>query len=217
MLFNKDLLFIHVPKTGGISMTWYLLDVLPRPVYYSHPQVGDEVFPAGVEQIVGKRHESLAEARDVVARYGFALERFPLILAAIRNPYEMEVSRYAYLRAGHPWELAGAEARRAMDYSFEEFATTSELNGGHWWPDDPEAGKLPAYAPDGTGDRSYPNDLASFYTIDGIRPPNLRILRFENLAAEVIDALRAIGIEGPREFPWANRSEHGHYLSYYTP
>ena len=37
MIFSKDVLFIHVPKTGGMSTSGYLLDMLPRPVYLTHP------------------------------------------------------------------------------------------------------------------------------------------------------------------------------------
>ena len=62
MLFNKDLLFLHVPKTGGTT-TQYLLDALPPPVCYAHPFPGDEPVPPGVVQVAGTRHESLAEAR----------------------------------------------------------------------------------------------------------------------------------------------------------
>lgn len=217
MIFNQSLLYIHAPKTGGMSLTRYLLSILPRPVYYTHPFVGTEDLPSGVEEIHGKRHESLAEARDVAGRYGFSLDRFPLILVGIRNPYELEVSRYAYLRMEHPWEMPGTELRRARDSSFEEFATASELSGGHWWPDDPLSGSIPAYAAREIQRRAYPNDLAGFYTVDGRIPANLRMIRFENMADELADALGALGIETTQGLPWANQSPHDHYLSYYTP
>ncbi len=110
MIFSKDVLFIHVPKTGGMSTSCYLLDILPRPVYLTHPaEVWNDDLPwRGIVQIVGRRHESLMEARDVVARHGFDIHRFPIILATIRNPYDLEVSRYTYLRIGYHWER-GAE------------------------------------------------------------------------------------------------------------
>lgn len=219
MIFNRDLLFVHVPKTGGMSTSGYLLEILPRPVYLSHPaEAWNDTLPErGVVQIVGRRHETLVEARDVVARRGFDVRRFPLLLATIRNPYDLEVSRYTYLRIGHPWER-GPEQDLALASTFEEFAVKNEQRGGSWatdavTTDDPAA--LPA---DDAPRPRYPNELKDFYTLDGATPDNLRVIRFENLVDELMAALRCIGVKGrPADFPWVNRSRQDDFLSYYTP
>src|SRR4051812_45175713 len=105
MIFSKDLLFVHVPKTGGMSIRQYLLDTLPRPVYFVRPFHEEPIRDNGVVDIaVESRHLSLRAAGQIVSRNGFKLEQFPLILAVIRNPYSLEVSRYAYLQSGQPWE-----------------------------------------------------------------------------------------------------------------
>ena len=221
MLFNKDLLFVHTPKTGGLSTTGYLLDNLPRPVYLTHP-IWDASLPArGVVQIDGTRHETLAEARDIAARHGFALERFPLVLATIRNPYDLEVSRWAYLRQGHIWER-GPEQDLALASSFEEFAVRNEQRGGGW-----ATGSLAAYdraaaAADGDGDGNEDgggkrSELKDFYMLDGRIPENLRMLRFERLADDLASALADVGVDAhPGGFPWINRSTRQDYPSYYT-
>ncbi len=216
MIFSRDLLFIHVPKTGGMSISGYLLEILPKPRYLSHPaEVWNEELPArGVVQIVGKRHETLPEARDVVARHGFAVERFPLILATIRNPYDLEVSRYTYLRIGYHWER-GPEQELAMSSTFEEYAVKNEQRGGIWQTQEltfHDAALGDAAPPD------YPNELKDFYTLDGRIPPNMRVIRFENLVPELIDALRAIGVEGHEaDVPWVNQSRRDDFRAYYTP
>ena len=99
MIFTRDVLFIHVPKTGGMALTSYLLDLLPGDKYYTAPEadptVGggrDDVF-----HLAGARHETLDEAEQTFAPYGFHLSEFPLIIVGARNPYALEVSRYAYL------------------------------------------------------------------------------------------------------------------------
>jgi len=145
MIFGERLLFVHVPKTGGSSVTVYLLGVLPKPIYLSQPIRDDRIDEPGVVQIPGLRHEGLAEARELVAGHGFDIRRFPLILATIRNPYDLEVSRYAYLRAGYPWER-GPEQDLALAYDFEEFAVRNEQRGGHWAALDPSAGATPGFA-----------------------------------------------------------------------
>lgn len=216
MIFSEDLLFIHVPKTGGSSITAYLCDVLPKPIYLSQPFCEEELTDLGILQIPGIRHETLAEARDVVAAYGFDLDRFPLILATIRNPYDLDVSRYAYLREGHEWER-GAEQDLALTSGFEAFAVRNPHRGGHWTTDGPNGVSPFEFARHGRQRRGYPNDLAAFFAIDGHCPRNLRILRFEHLAEDLVAALRGIGIDAGGEFPWINRSDHDHYLSYYTP
>jgi hypothetical protein len=217
MIFSRDLLFIHVPKTGGMSTSGYLLDVLPKPVYLSHPaEVWNDDLPArDVVQLVGRRHESLPEARDVVARHGFAVDRFPLILATIRNPYDLEVSRYTYLRIGYHWER-GPEQSLALASTFEEYAVKNEQRGGLWQTEELTIHDAAALG-DGTPP-DYPNELKDFYTLDGRIPPNMRVIRFENMVPELIDALRSIGIEGREtDVPWVNKSHRDDFRAYYTP
>jgi len=218
MIFTRDLLFVHVPKTGGLSATGYLLDVLPRPVWLSHP-IWDASLPArGVVQIDGRRHETLAEAAAITARRGLPVERFAAILATIRNPYDLEVSRWAYLRQGHQWER-GPEQELALASPFEEFAVKNEQRGGGWAT--AALARFDGGAPlvGTTRDRRRrPGELREFYEIDGRIPGNLRLLRFEHLAEDLAEALRELGVDtGAAPFPWVNRSARGDYRAYYTP
>ena len=214
MIFNRNLLFLHPPKTAGMSTSLYLMQVLSAPVYVSQP-VWDESLPAGVVHLLGKRHETLAECREIVARHGFDLLRFPIVLATIRNPYDLEVSRWAYLRQARPWER-GPEQDLALACDFDEFAVQNEQRGGSWATD--------ALAPlgldpfDAVSDgRPYPNELKDFFTLDGRIPDNLRIMRFERLVPDLHEAVASVGIDGRSvEFPWVNTSRHARYTSYYT-
>ncbi len=218
MIFSKDVLFIHVPKTGGMSTSGYLLDILPRPVYLTHPaEVWNDDLPwRGIVQIVGRRHESLMEARDVVARHGFDIHRFPIILATIRNPYDLEVSRYTYLRIGYHWER-GAEQDLALSNTFEEYAVMNEERGGSWATSELTIHLPAAYAADDAAPPRYPNELKDFYTLDGGIPDNLCMIRFENLVGDLLDALRSVGIDGcANDFPWVNQSRRDSFLAYYT-
>ena len=192
MIFSKDVLFIHVPKTGGMATTQYLLDVLPRPVYYTHPERDSRIVDPAI-QIPGSRHETLRDARDTLGLYRLAVEDFRLVLAAIRSPYGMEVSRYAYLQKGNPGDRDNYQDI-AMTEDFETFALrTHSPHGG-------------PHAP-----------LQSYFLLDGKRPPNLRIVRAESLAQEVVSTLAEIGISGEAEFPVDNASHHDDFATYYTP
>jgi hypothetical protein len=213
MIFTRDLVFLHPPKTAGMSTTEYLLNVLPTPIFLSHP-LGDEVLPEGVIHLVGKRHETLSEAREIVFHHGFDLRKFPIILATIRNPYDLEVSRWAFLRQGQPWEQ-GPEQVLACASSFEEFALKNEQRGGSWATD--ALAHLGHNTITGNpGGRPYPNELKDFFTIDGQIPSNLRIIRFETIVTDLRDALRSAGTESHRDFPWVNRSQRDPYPVYYT-
>jgi hypothetical protein len=100
MVFNRDVLFLHVPKTGGVSVTNYLLQVLPAPVYYvTKGPVKQAADREGVSFIAGEAHQTLATARKFLPAYGFELEQFPRILATLRNPYDLTVSYYTYKRS----------------------------------------------------------------------------------------------------------------------
>jgi hypothetical protein len=100
MVFNRDVLFLHVPKTGGVSVTNYLLQVLLAPVYYvTKGPIGQAAAREGVSFIGGEAHQTLATARRFLRGHGFELEQFPRIFATIRNPYDLAVSYYTYKRS----------------------------------------------------------------------------------------------------------------------
>src|SRR3954462_2801551 len=108
MIFNDDLLFFHAPKTGGLSVTRYLLETLPGRLSITHPIHDPGLHRRAITQIHGTRHESLAEAQDILKALGRDIHHYYMVLVGLRNPYDQEVSRYAYLRQGHAWE-AGPE------------------------------------------------------------------------------------------------------------
>ncbi len=191
MIFSRALAFLHVPKTAGMSLTSYLLENLPKPVYYTGPPLGKDFLPGGVIRLEGARHETLTEAVEILQRHGLDIRTIPVILAVVRNPYAIEVSRYGYLQLGHPWD-AGHSQDLALTQDFEVFAKESGYHA---------AGR----------------PLEAYYLLDGEVPANLRILRYENLADELAAALREAGVEPRGELPWVNRSTHEHHLRYYTP
>lgn len=219
MLFDDKILFIHVPKTAGVSVTKFLIDNLPGPVTLAEgPDHADPAaalpvqvraklgvkrllrrmrvgVPAKVRLIDGKRHERLNGARTKLAAIGRRLEDFRAILAVIRNPYDLEVSRYHYLRRGYHGVKGAAEAleqKIALEGDFEQFAINA-----------PYHGQLPA-------------NIERWYEIARRMPPNLRILRFENLETDLNRAVAEIyPVTVP--LPRLNATQHDPYASYLTP
>ena len=218
MLFGENLLFVHVPKTAGTAITQFLIDNLRGPVTLTQPSKLAEasvrlpalvraklklqgimlrlgvLYPRHVTVVEGKRHERLGEARATLARLGRRLEDFRTILAVVRNPYDLEVSRYHFHRLGYHGVRGlahGRDQKLAMEQDFEQFAIRTRY-----------AGRNPAHIED-------------WYEIDGRRPENLRIMRFENLENDLQDALRDLGPVVVR-LPRVNATEHGPYTSYLT-
>jgi hypothetical protein len=219
MLFNDKLLFVHVPKTAGDSVTKYLIDNLPgRKTLVegsdkSHPSVRLPPaviaklrvkallkrwglwMPASVSIMEGERHARLHEARDMFAKLGCSLDEFRAIIVCVRNPYDLEVSRYHFLRLGYHGVRGVARSREqkiAIEESFEEFARSA-----------PYHGHLPAR-------------IEKWYELDGRMSGNLRIIRFENLEA---DLHRAVGEFCPTAagLPRLNVTVHEPYSSYLSP
>jgi hypothetical protein len=190
MIFCSKLLFLHVPKTGGMSVSELLLRILPAPIYYSAP-LGHHGKPCdGVVFIAGARHETLEEAQNTAAAYGYRLSDFPVVLAGLRNPYELEVSRYAYLRKGHPFDH-GLSQELALSGDFERFAVDSPPHMGR--------------------------PLESYFLLHGRMPKNLCIVRLEQISVELQSVLCSIGLDVRIRLPRTNRSRHRHYARYYTP
>jgi len=188
MLFSERLLFIHVPKTAGMSVEKFLIDNvadamtvtdgqgLPNPAIrlpaFVKFKLGLKRFLAGatawnrasVKTVEGSRHVRLKDAQKVLAPFGRKLADFDSIIAVVRNPYDLEVSRYHFLRLGFHGVRGLAqnvEQEIALSGDFERFAAEA-----------PYHGRLPA-------------GIEDWYEIDGKMPENMRIVRFEALEEEL--------------------------------
>lgn len=218
MIFNDDVLFLHVPKTGGTSITSYLMRHLPGPVYVTEPAVPAwrlEGLRASVRvklwlqnlrrrigylrrpkirPIGGARHETLLEARDRLAQLGLRIDDFKIILAVIRNPYDLEVSRFFFFRRGHqgiPGLVREKAEEIAMGGDFASFAKTAAYHG------------------------RLPGRIEEWFEIEGRTPANVRILRFETIESDLRQVLEPFcPVASP--LPRLNASNHAPYKRYLT-
>lgn len=194
MLFNQNLLFLHVPKTGGMAVTQKLLQVLPKPIYYALPAgAKDKVHnPPEIIAVAGKRHGNLQQAQDWIAEYGKTLSSFQKIIATVRNPYAMEVSRYFYLRLGRPCDKGKAQ-KMALNSDFETFAMESRYFGRK------------------------SAEIEKYFLINGSTPNNLKIIKQEQLDSDLSEVLTELNISADSHIVRENSTKHEDYHQYLTP
>ena len=173
MTFNHEVLFLHLGKTGGTSVSWLLCNTLQPPVF--------NIFQKGILKnaktqgyeihIEGNRHANLLEARVLLEKYGMKIENFKLILAMVRNPVDLEFSHYRHLRkekvlirAHQPGTDKLKKRVAAAQGSFEDFALTNLTH--------------------------YEGKLKDFFTIDNQLPENLNIVRNEKMNEVLLDILQ---------------------------
>lgn len=190
MLFNNDLLFLHVPKTAGMAVSAALARALAAPVYYAVQEGhgGDLAGREGVQVLTGRRHQNLATVDDWFTHQGLPhrVSGFRHVLVMVRNPYAMEVSRYHYLRKGHAWD-SGRAQELALAGDFPGFVAESS-----WW-----------------------FDFRDYYTQGGVVPDNLRIVRQEALGTGIAFACGDAFVQ-PFATAAVNVSEHHDYHDYLT-
>lgn len=177
MLFTQDILFIHVPKMAGMSITRFLLNNLRGDIHLYLPRRAfdhamrtvefDDVRDR-LELIEGTRHEDLHHAREKLAQRGIELSSFKLIVAPIRNPYDLEISHFEHLRSRHAKQAIRLNPAQRDCLDRRDFAQFVEI--------------FPFF-------KRAPDEIRRFWTLNGTRPDNLRMIRFENLAEELLDAV----------------------------
>ncbi|ARJ69261.1 sulfotransferase domain-containing protein [Paracoccus contaminans] len=159
MIWNDDVLYIHVPKTGGMSLTEMLEAHLPGTVFSSSPE-GHGSGSARVRHVHGLRHERLHEARRILARHGRNLDDFAAVIAVIRNPYDLEVSRFFHITT-HFMDQKIHNTELIRKFGFEAFFDQSNFYGLN------------------------PPAIHQFYTDRRRTLTNMRLLRYEHLALDI--------------------------------
>lgn len=186
MVFNDDILFIHIGKTGGTSAANYLCQTLTAPVYNVIPsrahgkQIGHE------ETLQGQRHATLEEALGFLKKRGRSLDSFTEVIAVIRNPYELEISLFNYykrLLENQPTILDGAPKRRdiILQDDFDAFVKAKFYH-------------------------RHNVHIRKYVSLEGKLPPSLRVIKFENLAEEFLEIGAKYGNANP-EFPHLNKTK----------
>jgi hypothetical protein len=129
MVFSEDVLFLHVPKTGGVSVAHYLLRSLRPPIHYVIPGHLGLADRPGYIHIPDTPHRNLERTREFLRDRGIELRDFKAIIAVIRNPYDLAVSNYAYQRQENlRWALIDpGEAPPTGRMKKREFAETGAV------------------------------------------------------------------------------------------
>lgn len=86
MIWNESILFIHAPKTAGMSMTTMLRDHRKGAISLTEPYEASSV-QGGIEYIRDKRHETLDDAATFFDDRHIWLEQFEQFVVVMRSPY----------------------------------------------------------------------------------------------------------------------------------
>ena len=189
--YNDDVLFIHIPKTGGTAAKHYMAAHLPG-VKWPRPKAPESVEESGLP--IG--HVPL---RDIPMFTGRPLDSWEKIIAIVRNPYEHQVSQWWFWHRRyaegdeHPHSVHAARHPRIHTWLLDP-----ECDFHLWYehcfhPGSPLTRKPPSAVTSYEGWGGY-----YFYwlSVDGKLPPNLTVLRQEELGHQLPLAL-APYMDGP--------------------
>ena len=188
MLWCEDYLFVHYPKTAGKTLTRFFVQAWPRPIagFISKGQVNEladcELEKTGIQ--VGRGHENLKLSSEIVARNGGDIMRMKGIFCCIRNPYDLMVSNYHFMREtfeanGDRPNFVIAHENKFVDYC-EKVGVSSPSN---------------------------------WMTLNGKMPDNLQIVRFEKMSDDLNSYSKKFGFKLP-VLGHLNASKRDHYSEY---
>jgi len=184
IVFSRDLLFVHNPKTAGTSLIRFWQEAL-----------SGDIHMAGVREL-GTHHphlaESLAYARAVL---GAGDEAPRHVVAVLRDPLDRERSMYAYYR--HTLSSSPGLAEDLPDPVQREAVRMATLLSFADWL---------AWQGETFGHCDLWRSRLYYQLPDGQSPPHLRIARFERLEEDILAVMDELRLTAPY-LPRLNVSE----------
>ena len=191
MLVSKDFAFIHFPKTAGKSLTKYMICAWEGPIYgrVSPGQIKEvaDVLRPDVRLDIGRGHENMRRTSLILRSMGQDVRDLCGVFVCIRNPYDLAVSTYFFLR--HTYAENGGS---------ERFRMASRLSFSEFWCND-----ISTSPPE------------RWLTLGGEVLPNQHFIRFESLREDLKSLSAKYGFKDAT-LPHLNRTTHGHYSEYMT-
>jgi len=197
VIFNDNVLFIHIGKTGGLSCSDYLLNNLQPPVFNCHADARRDAERYNSTEVIPvtsiPRHATLAEAVAFTRDYrGLNLERFKTIIAVVRNPYTLEHSYYQHLRKPRVRERIMDSDPGILDLAAGDFGEFVQ----------------------GAGYHREDTRQEDFFRVAGKTPDKLTLLRFEDVRQSLPAAIANYRKAGPEyPFPHRNKSDYDNSLT----
>ena len=183
MVFNNDILYLHIGKTGGMSTSRFLCKILKDPVYHVVPSDELHIHFGSATNIEGIRHETLTEALEITETYGLQLADFKVVYATIRHPYDLELSLFNYLTQLHKkGRRVHSKIIKHLNEGFESYVCNIQYHRN----------KV---------------KIEDYFLIDGRLPDNLQLVRFENLKDELEEIDRLFGNGKRMSIPHLNKSK----------
>ncbi|MFC6634833.1 sulfotransferase domain-containing protein [Microbulbifer taiwanensis] len=190
MLWNKNFLFLHYPKTAGKSLTKVFVNSWERPIkgYLSRGQFNElqDCDQNGLELNLGRGHENMGQALGIMSGDGVSYDDLTAIFICMRNPYDLMVSNYHFMRKTFKQNKDNKNFQAAVENSFEDYCSLLSVASPLNW-----------------------------FTIEGKVPEKMELIRFEGLSDNIADLCRKYGFSMP-DIPHLNKSEHTHFSEYVT-
>lgn len=188
MIWNDRFLFLHYPKTAGKSLSRYFVQGWERPMHgFISPGQVQELSDCGIEStdiVVGRGHENLSQASKIIRDHGRSLDDFDAIFVCIRNPYDLMVSNYHFMRKTYKNNRDKDNFRMACELDFSSYCCEVGMSSP-----------------------------ANWMVVDGLEPENLEVIRFEELEADLERYASKYSFTHT-PLSRLNVSSHKHYSSY---